>query len=31
LPPLWGLGLGPGPKNVKENGKDTLIICLEVR
>ena len=24
LPPLWGLGLVPGPKNVKENEKDTL-------
>ena len=26
LPPLWGLGLGPGPKDVKKNGKDMLII-----
>ena len=30
LPPLWGLGLGPGPKNVKKNGKDTLIISVKV-
>ena len=24
LPPLWGLGLGSGPENVKKNEKDTL-------
>ena len=31
LLPLWGLGLGPGPKNVKKNRKDTLIISVNLR
>ena len=31
LATAWALGLGPGPKNVKTNGKDMLIISVKVR